>query len=289
MKRVINRRRDYIQSVWTELEGQSNSPRFITGIVKLEWQKFAYAIDHADLKQISKYLDLLHSGKVILLQNAYSKEDCDQIIKSCINWTTQQSESFSPTVDGAPDFYQSIDVSQASKSFYSFKRIQKQFYLYRWNNDPYKLFPLADKTWARFKTMSGWSADEFCANRPSDGVVDRLHIHHYPRGLGEQELHADPPARQKFIQGFNLTTLGEDYYSGGLYFIQGDKGKVFVDEHLTKGDGYIAYPTVIHGVEKIDCRSAPDWSMGKGRWFMGFYSMDSDLSENRNRGWPETL
>ena len=112
--------------------------------------------------------------------------------------------------------------------------------------------------------MSGWSADEFCANRPSDGVVDRLHIHHYPRGLGEQELHADPPARQKFIQGFNLTTLGQDYYSGGLYFIQSDNGKVFVDEHLTKGDGYIAYPTVIHGVEKIDCQSAPDWSRAKG-------------------------
>ena len=289
MKKVNNRRRDYIQSVWTELERQSNSPRFVTGIVKLEWQTFASAIDHADLREIAKYLDLLHSGKVIVLQNAYSKEDCEQIIKSCINWTTQQSESFSPTVDGAPDFYQSIDVSQASKSFYSFKRIQRQFYLYRWNNDPYKLFPLADKTWTRFKTMSGWSADEFCANKPSDGVVDRLHIHHYPKGLGEQELHADPPARQKFIQGFNLTTLGEDYYSGGLYFIQGDNCKVFVDEHLTKGDGYIAYPTVIHGVEKIDCQSTPDWSMGKGRWFMGFYSMDSDLSENRNRGWPEKL
>ena len=39
------------------------TPRFITGIVKLEWQTFANAIDHADLTQISKYLDLLHSGK----------------------------------------------------------------------------------------------------------------------------------------------------------------------------------------------------------------------------------
>ena len=119
MKKVNNRRLDYIQSVWSELERRSNSPRFITGIVKLEWQTFANAIDHADLTQISKYLDLLHSGKVILLRNAYSKEDCDQIIKSCINWTTQQSESFSPQWMEHLIFI-SLLMFQASKSFYSF-------------------------------------------------------------------------------------------------------------------------------------------------------------------------
>jgi hypothetical protein len=278
-----------IRDVWDNLEKNYQQPKFLNKIIEIEWTHVRENILKLNYEWIKEIISSLYEGNVFVLKNAYCEAECEYIREMCTHWAEHEPEQFFKTLDGCKDFHQKINAEQASKLFYSFQRIQHHFYSYRWNGDKYNLFDIADKTWPYFKAICGWNMNAFEKNIPSDKVVDRLHIHHYPRGIGQQELHSDPPSKQKFIQGFLLSKPGVDYQSGGICYITQGKERFFVDKLLNQGDGYISYPTLMHSVELIDAHEAPDWNCKYGRWFMGFYSMDSDYVLNRGRGWPEKM
>lgn len=278
-----------IRKVWDNLEENFPKPKYLNKIIEMQWGELEKNVSNFNYDWIKEIIISLYEGNVIVLKDVYSEEECLYIKNKCTIWSESEPELFYKTLDGCKNFHQRINPEQASKNFYSFKRIQHHFYLYRWNKDIYNLFRIADKSWPFFKVICGWKNDAFVKNIPSDQVVDRLHIHHYPKGIGQQELHADPPSKQKFIQGFLLSKPGIDYQSGGICYIGKDKERYIIDNMIKQGGGYISYPTLMHSVELIDQEEMPDWNCKYGRWFMGFYSMDSDHVLQRGRGWPEKM
>jgi len=42
---------------------------------------------------------------------------------------------------------------------------------------------------------------------------------------------------------------------------------------------------VHHGVEIIDAGTKVDWNNHRGRWFLGFYSLESDEVKDRHTGY----
>jgi hypothetical protein len=278
-----------VRKIWNELESDNNPPKYLRNIHEISFSDFDLFFKSNSLNSLSSIIRNLYAGDIYLIRNSYTFEECMHIRKSCIKWASNEAESFQKTLDGCKNFYQRQTEGIAKSSLYSFLRIQTQYYLYRWNPDPYDLFKLADKTWTNYKILSGWTQDAFIRNIPSDSVVDRLHIHHYPIGIGKQELHSDPRLKQKFIQGCLLSKRGEDFTSGGIHYASQDKKLVDIDAMINQGDSYISYPTLMHSVELINQGKKPTWDLNVGRWFMGFYSMDSDHVSHRDRGWPAKM
>ena len=57
-----------------------------------------------------------------------------------------------------------------------------------------------------------------------------------------------------------------------------------MEKKIDRGDMGVFIPTIEHGVSQIDKESEQknyDWYSGIGRWWVGLYTVDSDLMKNR--------
>jgi len=90
--------------------------------------------------------------------------------------------------------------------------------------------------------------------------------------------------------GHAMSIRGVDYKCGGIYFINPDQEEVDVDSLLNQGDCYICFPSLVHGVKKIKGLDNPSSNHlnFNGRWFMGFYTLWSDVNTLRYTGTPWT-
>ena len=272
-----------LKKIW--IEEEVVLPTYIRDIKEFTWEEFSNRIKGLDLVFYRELVRNLLAGDVFVLKNAVSFDDISQLKKSCITFSEENDSSFHQIVDGSPDFFREANTEAAKK--YGFYRCNTLFYFHRWNNS--KLFKIADKTWDIFKVVCGWNPDAFKDATPSDGFVDRLHIHLYPPGIGEQEAHQDPYLAQKIIMGHALSSRGEDYSSGGIYYVKSTGEKIDVDSMISIGDAYISFPTLVHGVEKVACEenllNVKNMNLS-GRWFMGFYTLWSDVQKERHTGIP---
>ena len=57
--------------------------------------------------------------------------------------------------------------------------------------------------------------------------------------------------------------------------------KLDFEKYLVAGDILMHYPTIVHFVQEVDPYVDLDWKSKQGRWFVGFYSNDSDYLKNR--------
>ena len=277
-----------IAGFWTDLEKALPYPRYITGVMEFQYSDFARRVRGSDLHFAKIIINYLFAGKVIIIRDALSNPDIEYIKQQVFAFQQDNEQTFFKVLEGCPDFHREVTEQVAEKSAYSFKRIQHLYYFYRWNSYGKNLFSIADNTWDLYKVMCGWTHNSFKNSTPKDGLVDRLHIHHYPAGAGEQELHQDPYLAQKMIMGHLLSVkgVGGEYESGGIYYLKEDGSRVDVDSQLRAGDSYISFPLLIHGVARIDSDSQEFWGHDKGRWFMGYYTLYSDHVENRHTGRP---
>jgi hypothetical protein len=108
-----------------------------------------------------------------------------------------------------------------------------------------------------------------------------LQIVNYPSGGGELRDHTDPVKNIRVVNGIILSKLGKEFNEGGFYFKDKDNKKINIEKDLDIGDSVSFYGSIVHGVDKIDPMFNLDWSLEKGRWFLGMYSNESDHVKNR--------
>jgi hypothetical protein len=115
--------------------------------------------------------------------------------------------------------------------------------------------------------LSGITPDAVAGNRPSDGIVDRVEISHYPTGIGGIAFHSDPLMAQRFQLTLTLTEFGKDFKRGGFAVGAPDGGIVRLEPQAPLGSMFGFMPSVCHGVEVIDPDLPVDWDGATGRWY----------------------
>ena len=277
---------ELINKYWFEIENNHEAPSYIKGIHEITYKQLSFEISQNNFIFIKKIIKLLYDGYVVIVRSAYSKEEVEYVKKFALNFSKNNNQNFTKVIEGCPDIHRVADSDIARTSGYSFYRVQHMYYFYRWNIENRSIFNLIDRTWDLFKILCGWNRDDYKNTTPKDGLVDRLHIHFYPSGSGEQELHQDPYKAQKIIMGhlFSVKGVGKEYETGGIYYINNKNEKIDIDSMLDLGDAYLSFPLLMHGVECIDSKKINNDNLN-GRWFMGFYTLYSDHVLNRHTGW----
>ena len=159
---------------------------------------------------------------------------------------------------------------------------------FRWD-DVLGLFQHFDKYWDAFKVLSGQSPEAYKNNIPSDGIVDRITLMHYPLNYGKITHHYDSPRKQKLLLGGIFSQIGQDYDIGenGFYLVDKGDRKYFLENLARKGDLLCAYPAMYHGVPSVKKTGheedrIDDWFYSKkGRFYLQCFSAESHEVENR--------
>ncbi|NQU57843.1 MAG: hypothetical protein HQ513_11450 [Rhodospirillales bacterium] len=266
-------------ALWEELEATKPPPAFFTSVSEMDYTEFAEKVFEADPKFVRDTVESMYGGTALILKKSIERKDCEHIIEKTWDLWKDSPSEFYKIEENCPNFHRVID-SEISKK-YTTKAIKHSYYLFRWNEDPAKIWDMVSGIWQTFKYAGGFPRDAYEINTPRDRVVDRLQLIQYPLGGGNLKLHYDPRNNQRFIIGILLTRRGEDYESGGFFALNENGEKCDFENRLDAGDILICYPTIVHGVNPVDPDRPLDWDSPKGRWYLGIYSNDSDMVKNR--------
>jgi hypothetical protein len=138
------------------------------------------------------------------------------------------------------------------------------------------------KLYKPLKILNGLDREEYSKNIPSDGVVERLHVIHYPDGGGQISKHTDSTKYAIANFGLYLTEFGKDYENGGFYAEDLNSNKIIVDKYVRKGDFVIFFPGIIHGVDPVYVKKNNNLDISiAGRWFANINIIESHHIKNR--------
>ena len=265
---------------WEKIEQKNNMPQKLNDVVEYEFAEFKSEVENQNAEFVEKIVSSLYSGDAYIIRNAFTKEFLETLKEQTYQWGQTTESSFHKCLEGSPNFNRKIDETLDGQ--YKSKSIWHQHLFYRWNGDPFNLFEPIYEKWRVMKTLWGLAPDAYEKNTPKDGVVDRIHIYRYPHGGGYLATHSDPYKFQKTIMVVKMSEKGVEYENGGLYFIDKNDNRVNIEDKINVGDLYFTFPTVLHGVEAIDPEKNVNWNDKKGRWILGFYTMNSDHINERH-------
>jgi len=265
---------------WDQLIDEKTLPRYMRNVVEYEYENFKDTIINNDEHEAGKIVRSLYEGDIFILRNAYSLEFVENLKDKLFEWGQSTKSEFYKTYENVPNFHRIIDESINGK--YAMKPIWHIFYLFPWNKDNLGVYKEINKRWSIMKMLGGYAPDEFSKNTPKDGTIDRIHLYQYPKGGGYVETHSDPYKINRTIMTTKLSTRGEEYQTGGIYFFKNDKTKVDVEDQINKGDIYFCFPTLIHGVDPVDENETVNWNSKSGRWLLGPWSIHSDEMKDRH-------
>ena len=273
---------------WKQLEASEPRPTRMRNILEIEFDELRRKVLKQEPVFVRGLVNSLWSGDVYLVKRAFDRAWVENVKKSTAEYFQKTPPSFYKMKEGCPDFHRIIDAEMTK--LYAVGAVKHACYFFPWNEDPLDLFEPIGERWKIYKFLSGFSLDEYIHNTPKDGVVDRIQICVYPSGAGGLETHSDPYLNQRvFISGY-LSQRGEDFNDGGFYAINQKDEKVDLESRIEVGDMGFGYATILHGVNPIDPAMESDWkNTGKGRWFLGLYSNDSDEKEKRHTGYMVNL
>lgn len=193
--------------------------------------------------------------------------------------------SWHPLDDDCPDYHRVHDNYPRAHV----KSKMHAFYLHGWYERNREVFEAFREVFSMKNLLRDQPEDAVLRNRPRDGVVARVLVHHYPSGGGYQEEHVDPVADFARLQTLiAASAYGRDFEVGGLYAKDDPDGpKNFVDPYTEPGDLMLLSPGIRHGVAPIDPELPYDWRADKGRWVIMPIMLYSDYlgtSVTRPRG-----
>lgn len=264
---------------WERIERSGPVPVHIRNVEVVSYGDFCELLTSGNRDRLRSFAESLYAGDGFIIKGAYSQEFMNDVIARSVTYAKAEEPSFHKMYDDAPDFHRVIEQSVAGN--YGAFAIRHVFHFYNWNDDPVGMIDEMDRRWAYFKALSGNSPLAFTRNKPSDGVIDRYHVYHYPKGGGSLETHSDPVNNQRTILAAMASKRGDSYDKGGFYFVEADGTHRDCEPMIDIGDMVICYASVYHGVEMIDPDDDLDWSPDCGRWFLGLYSVDSDHVKDR--------
>jgi hypothetical protein len=265
---------------WKAIESEETKPHYVRNVRVMGFDEFESKVVNADVESAKLLAENLYAGDCYILKGAYSAGLMAKVKQNAIEFAGQHESQFHKMFDGAPNFHRLIDA-KSSKLYQSDSR-RHIFHFFSWNEDDLGVLNDIYDRWQIFKFLSGRTKETYQNNIPSDGVVDRFHVYHYPAGGGSLTTHLDPTRNQKTIIAGMMSKRGKDYLTGGIYVMKDATTAVDCEPYLDPGDILICYPSVFHGVAPVDSDKDFTWDHDQGRWFLGLYSVDSDYVTKRD-------
>lgn len=212
------------------------------------------------LERMRQWIDDDHC---LILKNAFPKDEILKVRERFHQFgqtTPEQNPQFEL---GMPNFHRrDIEPPKAA-----IKRIMHSYSSFFWNASNYgeHEFMLASLS-LKFQ-LSGLAADYY-RDCQKDGYVCSGRVSHYPLGGGYYGLHADPIEKEKCTDIIILSQQGVDFKEGGLYVMDRQKKKYFLDSLLQPGDIVYFKQSNPHGVAPVDPNAPLNWESSAGRWMM---------------------
>ena len=276
-----------IKKFWDKQLKSHPASSFYTGLEQIDFEEFCQKIKSEDQKYLEKIILNIINGKAILLKSAFKKDFVENLKTNVKKFWEKNPDVFNKMNEGVKDFHRIIDKERSSK--YSVTAVKHAAYFFPWNNDPCSINKKIFSRWGYIKVLQGQSFNQYTNNTPKDGKVDRIQIAVYPPGFGEIKLHTDPIHNQYVSLCGYLSSIngsGNDFKTGGVYCLDKNKNKINLEKYIDVGDIGLFFGGLKHGVDPIDNDKDSsiknyDWFSGKGRWFMGLYTNDSDIVKKR--------
>jgi hypothetical protein len=226
------------------------------------------------------FVNAIYGGKVVVLDDAFSRDEVMEIKDICYGFSQDVPDSPSQRItQDCPDYHQIFDGTMQPMDGY--EAVDRSYYFFPWNGDPLGLIARVKRHWGLSKILNGFDPETFTSNRPEDGIVDRLHIKHYPKGCGRISTHTDPVVALQMITAVHITQHGLDYQEGSYYALDEKGQRHYLDQALRSGCIVMFYPQLPHGVTTVDPGAEVDWSSPEGRWFMLLFNPQSHLVKHR--------
>ena len=223
---------------------------------------------------VLKCIDQLSSGNIFILKNSINSKFLDNA-KIKLNNILKNKKPINPKIKtGVKNgFYISNNLS--SKGY---KTVDKSFYFFSWNKDETGIYKKIIKIYKPLKILNGQSNNEITKNKPKDGVIERLHVINYPLNSGQISRHYDPINVSIFNFGMYATEHGLDYDKGGFFVLNNKYKKIVIDKKIKKTDILLFFPSLIHGVDKVNKFKSKN---SDGRWFVNVNHAQSHEVKNR--------
>jgi hypothetical protein len=227
-----------------------------------------------------KFLDRIKDHEIFIVKKILDPSFCISLRNESFTWGQESESSWHPFFDNCPDYhrlhdnYPNAHVQQKFHAFYRHNYQCKNNLIFHEMKD---LFILKNR-------LAGFEDNEFFNNVPSNGIVPRINVHHYPIGGGYQAEHIDPSGPFAQIQTLIAASkFGSDYKTGGVYARKNKtENKLYID-HLTDiGDMMVLSPSIPHGVSPIDSNEKYSPHLNNGRWIILPLFLYSDYPHEDN-------
>lgn len=274
---------EVINQEYLDAQTQTTPAEGVSEVISVPYEILAVALEREDPKPFVDLVRPLWGGAMVLLKEAFSPQDVSRLKQISLNIRRTEPPSFHKVVEGVPNFWR--DIREEEMGLYALEHIKKSVYLFPWNPESKEALELAYPRWRVLKTLAGLAPKSYENLTPKDGKVDRLQIVEYPAGTGFLAPHQDPDHNQRLIMSAYLSKRGADYEGGGFWALNKNGQKIEVEDYIDGGDLGTCVASIVHGVDatvaSAPLNESPSPSdQGEGdrgsRWFVGFYTNDSD-------------
>jgi len=213
-----------------------------------------------------EFMKRIHEPEVFVVKEFYPANEILALRERTFRAGQSSEPSWHPLKEGCPDYhrlhdnYEKAYVKGKIHTFYHHGYLEK--------NAP--LFDYFREIFEMKNHLAGFAGGGNITNRPLDGLVARVNLHHYPKGGGYQAEHIDPAGRHARIQTLvQASRLGEDFQRGGLFARETPTSERFyIDRFTGPGDFMVLSPAIQHGVDTVDPEDVLDWNSNNGRWII---------------------
>jgi len=244
----------------SQLEKESTPNLHYSGVSEIYYSDFRERV----LGHDSQIRRDLFEGKIFIVRSVHPTEEIVELRKATHDYGQTAPPSFHKIQGNCPNFH---NVNEENPLYKVLMRIHS-YHFFRWNSEPFDIFPDVLGPLQVYETLNEYDPEKIISNTCDDNVVPRVQIHHYPLGGGHTQMHRDPTNLVKVAWVTMMSKRGEDYQTGGLYFLDlfGEKFHPETDLELNIGDTVVFYPPLIHGVDAIDPEQSSEWDSDNGRW-----------------------
>lgn len=282
---------DWFETINQEYESakaETSPAEGVSEVISVSYEDLAAALEQENPQPFVDLVRPLWGGAVLLLKQAFSPKDVSRLKQISLDVRGAEPPSFHKVVEGVPNFWR--DIGEEEMGSYALAGIKKSVYFFPWNRDSKDAFEIAYPRWRVLKTLAGLAPNMYEDLTPKDGKVDRLQIVEYPAGTGFLAPHQDPDHNQRLIMSAYLSKRGNDYGGGGFWALDKNGKKIEVEDFIDVGDLGTCVASIVHGVDATEAprslnETASSSNYGEAelgsRWFVGFYTNDSDEVSNR--------
>ena len=241
-------------------------------------------MSYPDLKRICKddneiatLNEKIISGYIVIVRGVVAKSKIKKFLEEIINSNIPISES-TAIIEGVKNIHYISNNIGKNSGMYSSR--DQSWYFFPWNEDDLNVLGFFQEIYNNVLLLNNRIPSEIIKNTPKNGIVQRLHLIHYPPDFGEISMHIDPVNVASVNSGIYFSQHGVDYENGGFYSVN-DKGEeICVDKLINTGDMVLFYPGMIHGVRPIKALLNKE-SVLQGRFFFNMAMVESHEVRDR--------